>query len=181
MESGACVSNTRACTVTGGTGTQTWNGTSYAACVATACTTGYSLVSGACTRAGNVLVERMGKTLATRGVAELGSALLGLGGAGRTLADMGGQLLTLRFSRDDESEADALGLVLASRAGYRPGAGVSLWRKMMAASKGAPPQWLSTHPSGDTRIRDMEARMARVEPFFDQAAKPDRRFAPPKA
>jgi predicted Zn-dependent protease len=125
--------------------------------------------------------ERMGKTMATRGVAELGSALLGLGGAGRTLADMGGQLLTLRFSRDDESEADALGLVLASRAGYRPAAGVSLWRKMMAASKGAPPQWLSTHPSGDTRIRDMEARMARVEPFFDQAAKPDRRFAPPKA
>jgi len=125
--------------------------------------------------------ERMGKTMATRGVAELGSALLGLGGAGRTLADMGGQLLTLRFSRDDESEADALGLVLASRAGYRPGAGVSLWRKMMAASKGAPPQWLSTHPSGETRIRDMESRMARVEPFFDQADKPDRRFAPPKA
>jgi uncharacterized cupin superfamily protein len=60
VESGACVSDTRACTVTGGSGTETWNGTSYAACVATACTTGYNLVSGACTRAGNILVERIG-------------------------------------------------------------------------------------------------------------------------
>ena len=124
---------------------------------------------------------RMGKTMATRGAIELGAALFGLGGAGRTLADMGGQLLTLRFSRDDESEADALGLLLAARAGYRPAAGISLWRKMLAANKGAPPQWLSTHPSGDSRIRDMQARMARVDPDFDQAGKPERRFAPPTA
>ena len=60
VESGACVSDTRACTVTGGTGTETWGGSAYSTCVATACTTGYSLVSGACTRAGNVLVERIG-------------------------------------------------------------------------------------------------------------------------
>ncbi len=51
----------------------------------------------------------------------------------------------LRFSRDDESEADALGLVLAAKAGYNPRAGVTLWKKMLAANKGAPPQWLSTH------------------------------------
>ena len=125
--------------------------------------------------------ERMGKTMATRGVIELGSALLGLGGAGQTLANMGGQLLTLRFSRDDESEADALGLVLASKAGYKPEAGVSLWQKMMAANKGAPPQWLSTHPSGETRIRDMQARLPGLAPVYAAAAKPDRRFAPPLA
>ena len=124
---------------------------------------------------------RMGKTMATRGAIELGSALFGLGGAGRTLADMGGQLLTLRFSRDDESGADALGLVLAAKAGYDPAAGVSLWQKMMAASTGAPPQWLSTHPSGDTRIRDIEARLPRVDPLYAQAAKPERRFGPPAA
>ena len=124
---------------------------------------------------------RMGKTMATRGAIELGAALFGLGGAGRTLADMGGQLLTLRFSRDDESEADALGLLLAARAGYKPGAGISLWQKMLAANKGAPPQWLSTHPSGDSRIRDMQARMARVDPEYDRADKPERRFAPPTA
>ncbi len=49
--------------------------------------------------------ERMGKTAATNGLIELGSALLGLGSGGRYLANMGGQLLTLRFSREDESEA----------------------------------------------------------------------------
>jgi predicted Zn-dependent protease len=125
--------------------------------------------------------ERMGKTMATRGAIELGAALFGLGQVGRSMADMGGQLLTLRFSRDDESEADALGLVLAAKAGYRPEAGVTLWQKMMSANHGAPPQWLSTHPSGDTRIRDIEARLPRVDPLYAAAAKPDRRFAPPAA
>ena len=125
--------------------------------------------------------ERMGKTMATRGAIELGAALFGLGGVGQAAASMGGQLLTLRFSRDDESEADALGLVLAAKAGYKPAAGVSLWQKMMAANKGAPPQWLSTHPSGDSRIRDMQARLPGLDPLYNAAAKPDRRFAPPVA
>jgi len=123
--------------------------------------------------------ERMGKTMATRGAIELGSALLGLGNLGRLGADMGGQLLTLQFSRSDESEADALGLLLAARAGYDPQAGVTLWQKMAAASKGAPPQWLSTHPSGTTRIQEIEGRLPRVVPMFAQAAKPGQRFGPP--
>lgn len=123
--------------------------------------------------------ERVASSTLTRGAIEIGSALLGLGGVGRTAADLGGQLLTLRFSRDDESEADALGLLLAARAGYDPRGGVSLWQKMLATNKGAPPQWLSTHPSGETRIRDIEARLARVEPMYVAAIKPDRRFAPP--
>ena len=125
--------------------------------------------------------ERMGKTMVTRGAIELGAALFGLGGVGRTAADMGAQLLTLRFSRDDESEADALGLLMSARAGYRPEAGVSLWQKMMSASKGAPPQFLSTHPSGDSRIRDIEARLPRTQPEYERAAKPERRFGPPGA
>ncbi|HSW03441.1 M48 family metallopeptidase [Aquabacterium sp.] len=123
--------------------------------------------------------ERMGKTAATRGVIEIGAALLGLGNTARTAAGMGGQLLTLRFSRDDESEADALGLLLAAKAGYNPRAGVSLWKKMMTASKGAPPEWLSTHPSGTSRIAEIEARLPRAEPFYQRAAKPDQRFGPP--
>jgi predicted Zn-dependent protease len=124
--------------------------------------------------------ERMGKTMATRGVLEIGSALLGLGDLGRMAGGMGAQLLTLRFSRDDESEADALGLVLGAKAGYNPQAGVSLWQKMMGANKGAPPQWLSTHPSGKTRIKDMQDRMPRVQPMYAAAAKPAQRFAPPE-
>ena len=125
--------------------------------------------------------ENYAKTMATRGAIELGAALFGLGGAGATLANMGGQLLTLKFSRNNESEADALGLALSARAGYRPDAGVSLWQKMMSANKGAPPQFLSTHPSGDSRIRDIQAKLPQLEPLYADAAKPDRRFGPPTA
>ncbi|MEY2893844.1 MAG: hypothetical protein RJA98_3752 [Pseudomonadota bacterium] len=123
--------------------------------------------------------ERMGKTAATRGLIELGSALIGLGGGGRYLADMGGQLLTLKFGRDDESEADKIGLDLAARAGYSPQAGVTLWQKMAAANKGAPPQWLSTHPAGATRIKDLQANIPSVQGLYAAAAKPAREIGPP--
>ena len=123
--------------------------------------------------------ERMGKTAATKVGANLLSSLLGLGSAGDTLLNMGGQLLTLRFSREDESEADLIGMELAARAGYDPRAGISLWQKMGAASKGAPPQWLSTHPSGNSRIEDIQASLPRVMPLFERAAKPVRRFDAP--
>jgi predicted Zn-dependent protease len=123
--------------------------------------------------------ERMAKTAATRIGAGLVSSLLGLGGAGDALLNMGGQLLTLRFSREDETEADLVGLDLSARAGYKPEAGVSLWQKMMAASQGAPPQFLSTHPAGTTRIRDIQAALPKVQPLYRQADKPSQRFSPP--
>jgi predicted Zn-dependent protease len=125
--------------------------------------------------------ERMGKTAATRGAVEIGAAIFGLGEVGRMAAGMGSQLLSLRFGREDESEADLVGLELSARAGYNPRAGVTLWQKMGAANKGAPPQWLSTHPAGKTRIKDIEANIPKVEPLFARAEKPTRRFAPPTA
>jgi predicted Zn-dependent protease len=122
--------------------------------------------------------ERMGKSFATRGALELGSALLGLGNTGRLVAGMGEQLLSLTFSRSDESEADLVGMELAARAGYNPAAGITLWQKMGAASKGAPPEFLSTHPAGPTRIKDIEANLPKVEPLYVRAGKPERRFEP---
>ena len=124
--------------------------------------------------------ERIGKTTATRGAIEIGAALFGLGNGGRLLADMGGQLLTLQFSRSDESEADLVGIELAARAGYDPNAGVTLWQKMGAAAKGAPPQFISTHPSGPTRISDIQRSLPQVEPLYARAGKPGQRFDPPK-
>jgi predicted Zn-dependent protease len=125
--------------------------------------------------------ERMGKTAATRLGAGALSALLGLGSAGDAALNMGGQLLTLRFSREDESEADLVGLELAARAGFNPQSGVTLWQKMAAASKGAPPQFLSTHPSGPTRIKDIDANIPKVAGLYARAEKPAQRFAAPKA
>ena len=113
--------------------------------------------------------ERMGKNAATGIGANLIGQVLGLGQLGQTVTHYGAQLLTLEFSRSDESEADLVGMELAARAGFNPRAGVSLWRKMGAAQKGAPPQWLSTHPSGSTRIADIEANLPRVLPLYERA------------
>ena len=123
--------------------------------------------------------ERMGKQMATRGAIELGAAIFGLGGLSRTAADLGGQLLTLKFGREDESEADLVGMELAARAGYNPRAGVTLWQKMMEANKGAPPEFLSTHPASKTRIQDIEANLPKVEVLYARAPKPPRQYGPP--
>lgn len=113
--------------------------------------------------------ERMGKTAATSIGASLLGQVLGLGDLGQTVTNYGAQLLTLQFSRSDESEADLVGMELAARAGFDPRAGVSLWQKMAIASKGAPPQWLSTHPAGATRIADIEANLPKVMPLYSRA------------
>ena len=118
--------------------------------------------------------ERMGKSMATNALSRIGGALASvyLGVDPRltdAVAAQGANLLTLKFSREDESEADLVGMELAARAGYNPQAGVTLWQKMDAANKGAPPQWLSTHPSGSTRIKDIQANLPKVEPFYQRA------------
>jgi predicted Zn-dependent protease len=112
--------------------------------------------------------ERVAKSELTR----LGVTLAALLAGDARYADafnLGGALLTLKFSRDDEIEADAIGLELAARAGFDPRAGVTLWQKMGAASKGSPPQWLSTHPSGKNRIREIERHLPRVLPLYESA------------
>jgi len=109
---------------------------------------------------------RIGKNTATGLTAGLISQALGLGQLGQTVTHYGAQLLTLKFSRSDESEADLVGMELAARAGFDPRAGVTLWQKMAVASKGAPPQWLSTHPAGNTRIADIQANLPKVLPLY---------------
>jgi Zn-dependent protease with chaperone function len=125
--------------------------------------------------------EQTAKSGLTTGALRLGAALFGLGSLGDLAAQGVGQLASLNFSRTDESEADALGLVLSARAGYDPRAGVTLWEKMMASSGGgAPPKILSTHPTNADRIRDIQGRLDRLMPVYQAAAKPSRTFGPPK-
>jgi predicted Zn-dependent protease len=123
--------------------------------------------------------ERMGKTAATRIGASLLSSLLGLGGAGDALLGMGAQLLTLRFGREDESEADIVGMELAARAGYDPAAGITLWQKMLQTNRNAPPEFMSTHPAGDTRIKDIQGMLPKVAGLYERAPKPPRNYGPP--
>jgi len=115
--------------------------------------------------------ERMGKNAATGMGANIISQVFGFGQLGQTVTNYGAQLLTLEFSRSDESEADLVGMEVAARAGFDPRAGVTLWQKMTASNQGAPPQWLSTHPSGQTRIADIQANLPKVMPLYERAKK----------
>jgi len=112
---------------------------------------------------------RIAKTQGTGALLSIGAQLLGLGQLGDVAASIGTQLITLKFSRTDETEADLVGLELAARAGYNPDASVSLWKKMTAASGGGGPGFLSTHPSGPERIRELEANVPKVRGLYQAA------------
>ncbi len=82
-------------------------------------------------------------------------------------AGMGSQLLfALPNGREQEREADRMGLELAARAGYNPEAAVSLWQKMTAANQNSQPEFLSTHPSSTNRIKDLQALTPKVMPLY---------------
>ncbi|TFY98062.1 M48 family metallopeptidase [Ramlibacter rhizophilus] len=113
--------------------------------------------------------ERIAKTQGTGiGLSVLGQ-ILGLGQLGDVAANLGTQLLTLRFSREDEIESDLVGLEIAARAGYDPDAAVSLWQKMNQAGGSSGPAFLSTHPSGPERIRRLRENVPRVRGLYEQA------------
>jgi len=110
-------------------------------------------------------------------------------GLGATVADIGFEILTgvrlgavsdtfaqamfvLPNSRENEQEADRIGVELAARAGYDPRAAISLWEKMAKVGGGSVPlQWLSTHPSHETRISDLQDYSRRVLPLYEKSRK----------
>jgi predicted Zn-dependent protease len=113
---------------------------------------------------------RIAKSQETGTLLSLGAQILGLGQLGNVAANIGTQLLTLRFSREDETDADLVGLELAARAGFNPDAALSLWQKMdRAAGSNGGPAFLSTHPSGPERIRRLEQNVPRVRGLYQQA------------
>ncbi len=113
---------------------------------------------------------RMAKSEATNIGLRLGAQLLGLGNMGDMAASLGGQLLNLKFSRGDESDADLVGLELAARAGFNPEAAVVLWRKMgEATGNQGGLAFLSTHPSGPDRIRELQNNVPKVQGLYQAA------------
>jgi len=115
--------------------------------------------------------EQVSQSMAAQGVIGLGAALLGLGQGSADLAGTGYQaLIATRFSRTDEAEADRIGLELTARAGYDPRAGVTLWKKMIAANSGGhPPEFLSSHPAEASRVQQIEALLPTVMPLYQAA------------
>ena len=96
------------------------------------------------------------------------------GGDNAQLATMAGSLAAnlgnLSFGRDAELEADRRGLIYMATAGYDPRAAVAFWERMRAASGGqAPPEWLSTHPSNENRIQQIQSLLPEVIPIYEQS------------
>jgi len=113
--------------------------------------------------------EQMSQALVAQGVIGAGAAIFGLGKTSTDAASVGYQvLLASKFSRNDESEADQIGLELAARAGYDPRAGITLWQKMTSANQGGkPPEFLSSHPADATRIQQIQKLLPKVIPLYD--------------
>jgi len=116
--------------------------------------------------------EQVSQAIAAKTAIDIVAALGGVDQQTADAAAVGYQaLVATKFSRTDESEADRMGLELAARAGYDPRAGVTLWRKMMQASQGGgrPPEFLSTHPAEEKRVREIEALLPTVMPLYEAA------------
>lgn len=115
--------------------------------------------------------ERIAKSQGTGALLSLGAQLFGLGQLGDVAASLGTQLLTLKFSRDDEIEADLVGLEMGARTGFNPRASVTLWEKMGRESGGGGNlAFLSTHPTGPDRMRRLQENIPRVEGLYQQAS-----------
>ena len=71
-------------------------------------------------------------------------------------------------SREQEREADKIGLELSARSGYNPLAAVSLWRKMDELNSSEPPEILSTHPSNDSRINDLKVHAEKIMYLYEE-------------
>ncbi|MEK6593371.1 MAG: M48 family metallopeptidase [Pseudomonadota bacterium] len=114
--------------------------------------------------------ERASQQVAQGAVLGIGAALLGIGDAGASLANIVADVtIGLPNSREFEREADRMGVELAARAGYDPRAAITLWQKMGQAGGGGPPQFLSTHPSSTSRIQDLQNYSAQVMPLYNAA------------
>ncbi len=93
-----------------------------------------------------------------------------VGNASMQAAGLGSQLFfALPNSREQEREADKIGLELAARAGYNPDAAVTLWQKMEAQGGSKPPEFLSTHPASANRIAELRALAPKVKPLYEAA------------
>jgi predicted Zn-dependent protease len=112
--------------------------------------------------------EQVSQALAAQAAIGIGAAAFGLSDGSANMAGIGYQaLLATRFSRTHETEADRVGLELTARAGYDPRAGLTMWEKMINASKGGrPPEFLSTHPAEASRIKQIQALLPTVMPLY---------------
>ena len=129
---------------------------------------GHALLEHGRARMSEQVLKNVGITVAAA-VFNLGQV------SGELLAQAANLAVSLPYARRQESDADLVGLELAARAGHDPRAAVVVWQKMArlaqagARGGGQPPQFLSTHPSNENRIREIEANLPKVLPLYKKA------------
>lgn len=103
------------------------------------------------------------------------SVLAVVTGAGNEAMKMASTITQVTFglphNREQETESDRIGLELMARAGYNPSAAVTLWQKMNAQAGSRSPEFLSTHPSSNSRISDLQANLPKVMPLYEATLK----------
>ncbi len=128
-------------------------------------------IAHAVARHGN---ERMSQQMVTQFGAELGGVMLSekspqTQAVFSTVYGLGSQLLVaLPYSRSHETEADKLGLIFMAMAGYNPEHAITFWQRMASSSGAKSPQFLSTHPSDETRVRDLQNFMHEALKYYNK-------------
>ena len=115
--------------------------------------------------------ERMSQATLAQGITSVAGFLAmtdSAPGLGKSIllqsVGVGSQLGMLKFGRKHESESDEMGLIFMNRAGYDPYSAVTFWTKMKEASGGQEsPEFMSTHPSNDRRIADIQQKLIEME------------------
>jgi predicted Zn-dependent protease len=115
--------------------------------------------------------ERIAREMSTQAASTIGSIaiqiLTGVQLDPQIAGTVGQAVFVLPNSRENEQEADVIGVELMARAGYDPRAALSLWQKMgQATGGGGPPEFLSTHPSSATRLRELQTYVDKVMPLY---------------
>ncbi len=87
-----------------------------------------------------------------------------------TLYGLGSKMATLKYSRDNETEADHIGLIFAAMAGYDPNEAVTFWQRMAASSNNSTPAFLSTHPSDAQRVANIKKLLPEALKYYKKGS-----------
>ena len=101
----------------------------------------------------------------------------GTGDIVNSIASTGFSLLNLKYSRKNEQEADYMGLIFAAMAGYDPQNAIPFWQRMAASSQGAPMEFMSSHPSDATRIRNIQKWIPEAMKYYQASLRRVKRNA----
>ena len=127
---------------------------------------------------GHVIARHGNERVSEAMAANLGLSVLKLASKDNTsqllnvlggVAGVGAQVVLMKFSRDHESEADIMGLHYMAKAGFDPRESVKLWQNMAKAGGKAGPEFLSTHPSNETRIQQLQEHMPEALQMYEYA------------